>query len=78
MDAPSPSATIFALTQFHTILGTVLFITSTNSFNNTDLALANTLAYIHFWCATLGFLWWYYHAATTNDQNEEQQKNPTG
>ncbi len=92
MDAQSsPSAKIFTLVKFHATLATLLLALTTtftpipqasappshHHHNTTHLALTNTLAYLHLWCATLGFIWWYAaHATTTTDpapDNEQQQ-----
>jgi hypothetical protein len=71
-DREPPTAQILTLTQFHAALATAMLLvttttTTTPNHNHnhqqhgttTTTTFATTLAYIHFWCATLGFAWWY-------------------
>ncbi len=90
----SPSAKIFPLVKFHATLATLLLALTTaftpipqtsaspsqhhHHHHHHHVALTNTLAYLHLWCATLGFIWWYAANATTigdpGPDNEQQQQ----
>ncbi|SPQ18488.1 896b9374-9ef9-4564-83d3-5a6a1e80895b [Thermothielavioides terrestris] len=56
---PTPASKILTVTQLHATLATILLVTAASHHPLTD-----ALAYLHLWCAALGFAWWYLHAAT--------------
>jgi hypothetical protein len=57
---PSAAKKILALTKFHaTLAATTQLLLATNQHHQQHSTLANVLAYLHLWCATLGFTWWY-------------------
>ncbi|KAK4044363.1 hypothetical protein C8A01DRAFT_31417 [Parachaetomium inaequale] len=64
---PAATKKILALTQFHaTLAATTQLLLATNHHHQhqhqhqqRNPTLPNTLAYLHLWCATLGFTWWY-------------------